>query len=54
MFILDTVAESYIVSTILDISANFKKALQYGYETDQFIADASEIVRTKPEECEFY
>lgn len=26
-FILDTVAESYIVSTTLDISANFKKAL---------------------------
>lgn len=45
-FMLETVADSYLVSTTLDISADFKKSLQRGYAIDQFIADAGEIART--------
>lgn len=48
-FMMDTVAHSYQVTTTLDISKDFKKALQHGYETDQFMADAGEIARNQPD-----
>lgn len=34
LFMLETVADSYLVSTTLDISADFKRSLQRGYATD--------------------
>lgn len=54
LFILEIVVDIFVVSTILDILADFKKALQRGYETDQFIADAGEIACTEPDTKAFY
>lgn len=53
-FMLETVADAFVVSTTLDISADFKKSLQRGYETDQFMADAGEIARTEPDTEAFH
>lgn len=53
-FLLETVSDSYVVTTTLDISADFRKALRHGYGTDQFMADAGEIARNQPDSESFH
>lgn len=53
-FLLKTVLDSYVVTTTLNISADFRKALRYGYGTDQFIADVGKIVRNQLDSESFY